>query len=135
MPGRRQGQGRAAPDGSRALIDRELYLPESWADDRERCQEAGIGDGVAFVTKPGLARKMAERAGASMSSAPRVAVRSAMKPTPISRIHGGIAQLTEAERAQADQVVTVIRKYRAANLTSRSTTCLSAPSDPAARSP
>jgi len=28
----------AAPDGSRALIDRELYLPQKWAGDRERCR-------------------------------------------------------------------------------------------------
>jgi SRSO17 transposase len=55
----------AAPDGSRALIDRELYLPESWTGDRERCREAGIGDDVAFATKPELARKMAERAVAA----------------------------------------------------------------------
>ena len=52
----------AAPDGSRALIDRELYLPEKWADDRDRCRAAGIGDDVAFATKPQLARKMIERA-------------------------------------------------------------------------
>jgi SRSO17 transposase len=55
----------AAPDGSRALIDRELYLPESWTDDRERCRQVGIGDGVAFATKPELARKMLERAVAA----------------------------------------------------------------------
>jgi SRSO17 transposase len=55
----------AAPDGSRALIDRELYLPESWTDDRERCRQVGIGDGVAFSTKPELARKMLERAVAA----------------------------------------------------------------------
>jgi SRSO17 transposase len=53
--------GYAAPDGSRALIDRELYLPESWTGDRERCREAGIGDGAGFATKPELARKMLER--------------------------------------------------------------------------
>ena len=52
----------AAPDGSRALIDRELYLPEKWAGDRERCRAAGIGDDVAFATKPQLAREMIERA-------------------------------------------------------------------------
>jgi len=52
----------AAPGGSRALIDRELYLPESWTGDRDRCREAGIGDDVAFATKPELARKMLERA-------------------------------------------------------------------------
>ena len=34
----------AAPDGSRALIDRELYLPEKWTSDRERCRAAGIRD-------------------------------------------------------------------------------------------
>jgi SRSO17 transposase len=52
----------AAPDGSRALIDRELYLPESWTDDRDRCREAGISDDVGFATKPELARRMLARA-------------------------------------------------------------------------
>jgi SRSO17 transposase len=50
------------PDGSRALIDRELYLPEGWTNDRDRCRKAGIGDDVQFATKPELARKMIERA-------------------------------------------------------------------------
>jgi SRSO17 transposase len=35
----------------RALIDRELYLPESWTQDRARCRAAGIDDDVAFATK------------------------------------------------------------------------------------
>jgi SRSO17 transposase len=52
----------AVPDGSRALIDRELYLPEKWTQDRGRCRAAGIGDGVAFATKPQLAEAMIERA-------------------------------------------------------------------------
>src|SRR5258708_8907484 len=52
----------AAPDGSRALIDRELYLPEKWASDRGRCAAAGIGEEVAFATKPQLAQKMIARA-------------------------------------------------------------------------
>jgi SRSO17 transposase len=51
-----------APDGARALIDRELYLPAKWADDRERCRAAGIGDEVPFATKPRLARQMFARA-------------------------------------------------------------------------
>ena len=51
----------AAPDGSRALIDRELYLPEKWTTDRDRCRAAGIGDDVAFATKPVLAEKMIGR--------------------------------------------------------------------------
>ena len=48
----------AALHGSRALIDRELYLPEKWTSDRERCLAAGIGDIVTFATKPGLAEMM-----------------------------------------------------------------------------
>jgi SRSO17 transposase len=45
----------------RALIDRELYLPVSWTDDRERCAEAGIGAEVEFATKPVLAARMLQR--------------------------------------------------------------------------
>ena len=45
----------------RALIDRELYLPASWTDDRERCAEAGIGEEVEFATKPVLAQHMLTR--------------------------------------------------------------------------
>lgn len=33
----------------RPLIDRALYLPKSWTDDRERCRAAGIGDEVEFA--------------------------------------------------------------------------------------
>ena len=53
--------GYAAPHGH-ALIDRELYLPKSWADDPERCAAAGIPATVSFTTKPQLARQMIERA-------------------------------------------------------------------------
>jgi SRSO17 transposase len=57
----------AVPGGGRALIDRELYLPQSWTDDRDRCQQAGIPDDRQFATKPELARQMIERAiGAGM---------------------------------------------------------------------
>lgn len=51
----------AAPEGV-ALIDRALYLPQAWTEDRERCREAGIPEDVAFATKPQLARRMLERA-------------------------------------------------------------------------
>lgn len=34
-----------------ALIDRELYLPTSWTDDRERCRDASVPDEVVFATK------------------------------------------------------------------------------------
>jgi SRSO17 transposase len=46
----------------RALVDRALYLPESWCADASRCQEAGVPEDVAFATKPQLAMKMLERA-------------------------------------------------------------------------
>jgi SRSO17 transposase len=51
----------AVPGGGRALIDRELYLPQSWTGDRDRCQTAGISAGTAFQTKPELARQMVQR--------------------------------------------------------------------------
>jgi SRSO17 transposase len=43
------------------LLDRELYLPLSWFEKQERCQEAGIPNEVRFQTKPELARIMIER--------------------------------------------------------------------------
>ncbi|MFI6511922.1 IS701 family transposase [Streptosporangium sp. NPDC050855] len=49
----------------RALIDRELYPPREWTDDRPRCRAAGIGDEIAFATRPALARTMIERAVAA----------------------------------------------------------------------
>jgi SRSO17 transposase len=45
-----------------ALIDRELYLPASWAGDRDRCAAAGIPEQVEFATKPRLAQAMLARA-------------------------------------------------------------------------
>src|SRR3954466_124594 len=51
-----------ATGAGRALIDRELYLPHAWTDDRARARAAGIGDGVGFATKPELARRMLTRA-------------------------------------------------------------------------
>jgi SRSO17 transposase len=51
-----------AAAGGHALIDRELYLPESWTTDPERCQAAGIPEGTGFATKPALATAMISRA-------------------------------------------------------------------------
>jgi SRSO17 transposase len=44
-----------------ALIDRELYLPLDWCEDRDRCRLAGIPESVRFQTKPELAVQMIER--------------------------------------------------------------------------
>src|SRR5918993_3835587 len=51
----------AAPGGV-ALVDRDLYLPKSWTDDRARCRTAGIPEEVTFKTKPQLGQAMLERA-------------------------------------------------------------------------
>lgn len=45
-----------------ALLDRELYLPESWAGDPDRRRAAGIPPDVPFATKPQLAERMLKRA-------------------------------------------------------------------------
>ena len=46
----------------RTFIDRELYLPERWTDDPERCRAARVPEQVGFRTKPQLAQLMLERA-------------------------------------------------------------------------
>src|SRR5215210_6503813 len=51
-----------ASSKGRALVDRELYLPTSWTEDRDRARAAGIGDDVGFATKPELARCLLQRA-------------------------------------------------------------------------
>jgi SRSO17 transposase len=47
----------ASPKGH-SLLDRELYLPKSWTQDRARCQEADVPASVGFATKPELAARM-----------------------------------------------------------------------------
>ena len=46
----------------RTLLDRELYLPQVWAENRERRWEAGVPEDVVFRTKPQLAQLMLGRA-------------------------------------------------------------------------
>jgi SRSO17 transposase len=53
--------GYASPKGHVGL-DRALYLPQAWTDDRARCRQAGIPDEVAFRTKPQLALALLARA-------------------------------------------------------------------------
>src|SRR5256712_10171179 len=45
-----------------AFIDRALYLPEEWTQDRVRCREAGVPESVNFATKGELAQQMLARA-------------------------------------------------------------------------
>src|SRR5690349_23732695 len=48
-----------------ALIDRELYLPRSWTDDRERCRAAGIPREAELTPTPPPAPEMIARARAA----------------------------------------------------------------------
>ncbi len=44
------------------LLDGELYLPESWDADRDRCREAGIPDTVTYRPKWKIALELYDRA-------------------------------------------------------------------------
>ena len=48
-----------------ALVDRELYVPQEWANDRARCRQAGIPADRPFATKPQRARELLARAFAA----------------------------------------------------------------------
>jgi SRSO17 transposase len=51
-----------ASERGQAFIDRELYLPEEWIEDKERRQRAGVPEEVGMRTKPLLAKEMLQRA-------------------------------------------------------------------------
>jgi SRSO17 transposase len=54
-------QGYATNKGF-AFLDREIYLPQEWANEQQRREAAGVPEEVKFATKPQLARVMLERA-------------------------------------------------------------------------
>ncbi|MGH6843313.1 MAG: IS701 family transposase, partial [Methylocella sp.] len=41
-----------------ALVDRRLYLPQAWAEDRTRRAKTAIPENIAFATKPEIARDL-----------------------------------------------------------------------------
>lgn len=45
-----------------SLIDRRLYLPQSWCNDPDKRVKAGVPETVEFATKPQLAQQMLKRA-------------------------------------------------------------------------
>jgi SRSO17 transposase len=51
----------ASPKGH-TFMDRRLFLPEEWASDMDRRQEAGVPQDVIFRTKPALALEMVANA-------------------------------------------------------------------------
>lgn len=54
-----------ASSAGHTLMDRALYLPESWTGDLERRARAGVPPELAFATKPALARRMIRAAYAA----------------------------------------------------------------------
>lgn len=51
-----------AVDNFHCLLDGELFVPESWADDRERCREAGIPDTMVYRPKWQIALELYDHA-------------------------------------------------------------------------
>jgi SRSO17 transposase len=51
-----------AADDFHCLVDGELFLPESWAGDRARCQEAKIPEGMTYRPKTEIALELLDRA-------------------------------------------------------------------------
>ena len=74
----------ASPQG-RALIDRRVYLPRSWADDPQRCAAAGVPADTGFATKPELALQMITGAVAARAPAAWVAADEAYGDNGASR--------------------------------------------------
>lgn len=48
--------------GFRCLLDSELFLPESWSEDRDRCRAAGIPDSMVYRPKSDVALELYARA-------------------------------------------------------------------------
>lgn len=51
-----------AIDDFHCLLDGELFLPESWSEDRDRCREAGVPDEMIYRPKWEIALELYDRA-------------------------------------------------------------------------
>lgn len=54
-----------AGTAGRALVDRELYLPKSWTEDRDRCRAAKVPDQREFAAENTLVATVVRKAPAS----------------------------------------------------------------------
>ena len=59
-----------AADDFHCLLDGELFLPESWAADPARCQEAKIPAGMTYRPKTEIALELYDRRGPTASISP-----------------------------------------------------------------
>jgi SRSO17 transposase len=69
------------------LVDRRVYLPASWTDDRDRCRAAGVPDQVEFATRSQLATDMIDAAVAAGMPARWVAADEAYGNNTTLRAH------------------------------------------------
>lgn len=54
-----------AADDFHCLLDGELFLPDSWSQDRERCSQAGIPDEIVYRPKTEIGLELYDRAVAN----------------------------------------------------------------------
>jgi SRSO17 transposase len=54
-----------AADQFHCLLDGELFLPQDWSADRQRCREAGIPDEIVYRPKTEIALELYDRAWAN----------------------------------------------------------------------
>ena len=54
-----------ARDDFHCLLDSELFLPEDWSQDRDRCREAGIPDDMIYRPKWTIGLELYDRASAT----------------------------------------------------------------------
>jgi SRSO17 transposase len=73
------------------LIDRRVYLPKSWTDDRRRCAQAGVPDDIVFATRSELANDMITAAVKALVPARWVAADEAYGNN--TRLRGELRQL------------------------------------------
>jgi len=95
-----------------ALIDRRLYLPRSWTDDRDRCTTAGVPEQVGFATKPQLAGDMIDAAMAAQVPAGWVAADEAYGHDPAFRGRVRGLRLGYVLAVSCDHRITVDGKVR-----------------------
>ena len=90
-------------DRATALIDRRLYLPESWTDDSERRKAAGIPEEVGFATKPELARDMVREA---------IDARIPFRWVVVDEVYGGDSKFREYLESQERGYVAAVPSNR-----------------------
>lgn len=78
----------ASPRGQ-AFLDRELYLPESWAGDAAQRRAAGVPETVTFKTKPQRAKVMQSRALTAQVPMRWLTGKSLRQRSPLQALAGG----------------------------------------------